>query len=89
VSAVLVKRPRSGWLTEADVGDGDDETLRSLLASRDTLELVFLCLLRDAVSRSAEKKGPSVAKPILVHKSSGESKSGAAARSIGSLEVFE
>jgi len=79
--------PRPGWLVGADVGD--DEALRSLLASRESVELVFLCLLRDAVSRSAEKKGSSVVKPILAHKSSGGSKSEAVTLSIGSLEVFE
>lgn len=84
---VPVKKPRPGWLVEADVDD--DEALRSLLASREILEVVFLCLLRDAVSRSAEKKGSSAVKPILAHISSGESKSGAVTLSIGSLEVFE
>lgn len=74
---VPVRKPRPAWLglVEAD-GDGDgvdDEALRSLLESREIPKLVFLCLLRDAVSRSAEKKVSSVVKPIFAHKSSGES----------------
>lgn len=81
--------PKLAWLIEADGDGADDKAFRSLLASREILELDFLCLLRDAVSRSAEKNDSSGVKPILAHKSSAESISGAETRSIGSLDEFK
>ena len=89
VLPVLVRRPKPGWLVEADGDGSDDKALRSALGSREIPELDFLCLLRDAVSRSAEKKVSSGGNPILAHKSSAESISVAPTRSIVSLVVFE
>jgi hypothetical protein len=88
---VPVKRPKPGGLVESDTDAENDEIalLCSLLTSREILEFVFLCLLRDAVSRSVSKNGSSVAKPKLAHKSGGDSKSAVVALSIESLNVFE
>jgi hypothetical protein len=88
VLLVPVRTSRPGWPAGTDDSD-DDEALRSLLASREILGLVFLCLLRDAVSRSAEKKGSSGGKPMRAHKSRGESKSEPVTSSIASPEVPE
>ena len=86
---VLVRRPKPGWLVEADGDGADDKALRSALGSREIPELDFLCRLRDAVSRSAEKKVSSGVIPILAHKSNAESISEAPTRSIVSFDVFK